>query len=111
MFIHYKKKKQNKIKIFLDFGPSLQAYQKSNNRFIDLKIQYYNCVYFNSADVAQLYRGEKDPEKLESFEEASDFDETSGFAIVINGHSLVHCLTPELETRYLKMVAKICLMK
>lgn len=52
-----------------------------------------------SADVAQLYRGLRDPERLESMEEISDIDENSGFAIVINGHSLVHCLTPELEPR------------
>lgn len=52
-----------------------------------------------SADVAQLYRGINDPERMESFEEISDIDENSGFAIVINGHSLVHCLMPELEPR------------
>lgn len=52
-----------------------------------------------SADVAQLYRGLKDPERMENFDEINDIDENSGFAIVINGHSLVHCLTPELEPR------------
>lgn len=53
-----------------------------------------------SADVAQLYRGQTDPEKMEDFEELSTaIDENSGFAIVINGHSLIHCLTPELEMR------------
>lgn len=54
-----------------------------------------------SADVAQLYRGQKDPERLESIGDLSGtIDENSGFAIVINGHSLVHCLTPELEARF-----------
>lgn len=54
-----------------------------------------------SADVATLYREQKDPEKLENVEElASDFDENSGFAIIINGHSLSHCLSPELEARF-----------
>lgn len=53
-----------------------------------------------SADVATLYREQKDPEKLENLEELSaDFDENSGFAIIINGHSLSYCLSPELETR------------
>lgn len=55
-----------------------------------------------SADVAQLYNGQKDPEqleKMESIDESLEIDENSGFAIVINGHSLVHCLTPELEPR------------
>lgn len=59
-----------------------------------------------SADVAQLYRGVDDPERAEeNFEELSEnsnFDENSGFAIVINGHSLHHCLAPELEARYIK---------
>lgn len=55
-----------------------------------------------SADVATLYREQEDPEKLGSLEEelSRDFDENSGFAIIINGHSLIHCLTPELETRF-----------
>lgn len=56
-----------------------------------------------SADVATLYRDKKDPEKMDELEEelSAEFDENSGFAIVINGHSLVHCLTPELEPRFL----------
>lgn len=29
---------------------------------------------------------------------------TAGFAIVINGHSLVHCLHPEMETLFLDIV-------
>lgn len=56
-----------------------------------------------SADVAQLYNGQKDPEemeKMESIDESFEIDENSGFAIVINGHSLVHCLSTELESRY-----------
>lgn len=57
-----------------------------------------------SEDVAQLYRTENtstDPESMgNDLEEISrEFDENSGFAIVINGHSLVHCLTPELELK------------
>lgn len=54
-----------------------------------------------SADVATLYREQKDPEKMENLEELSaDFDENSGFAIIINGHSLSYCLSPELEMRF-----------
>lgn len=56
-----------------------------------------------SADVAQLYqtRNNSDPEALANdLEEISqEFEDSSGFAIVINGHSLVHCLTPELEIK------------
>lgn len=31
-------------------------------------------------------------------------DDTNGFAIVINGHSLVHCLHPKLEEKFLDVV-------
>lgn len=57
-----------------------------------------------SEDVAQLYRTDNtsaDPESAgNDLEDISrEFDDNSGFAIVINGHSLVHCLTPELELK------------
>ncbi|XP_055698057.1 phospholipid-transporting ATPase ID isoform X11 [Phlebotomus papatasi] len=36
---------------------------------------------------------------------ATDIEENTGFAIVINGHSLVHCLSPELEDRFLDVAS------
>ncbi|KAI8128150.1 Phospholipid-transporting ATPase IC [Lucilia cuprina] len=33
-------------------------------------------------------------------------EENTGFAIVINGHSLVHCLSPELETKFLDIASQ-----
>ncbi|KAH8347307.1 hypothetical protein KR059_008680 [Drosophila kikkawai] len=33
-------------------------------------------------------------------------DENTGFALVINGHSLVHCLSPELETKFLDIASQ-----
>jgi phospholipid-translocating ATPase len=33
-------------------------------------------------------------------------EENTGFAIVVNGHSLVHCLTPELEDKFLKIASQ-----
>nr|XP_032514833.1 probable phospholipid-transporting ATPase IM isoform X1 [Danaus plexippus plexippus] len=39
--------------------------------------------------------------------DASDHnDDTNGFAIVVNGHSLVHCLHPKLEEKFLDVVLK-----
>ncbi|XP_017111184.1 phospholipid-transporting ATPase ID isoform X10 [Drosophila elegans] len=32
-------------------------------------------------------------------------DENTGFALVVNGHSLVHCLSPELETKFLDIAS------
>ncbi|XP_032594914.1 phospholipid-transporting ATPase ID isoform X4 [Drosophila grimshawi] len=36
---------------------------------------------------------------------ASEVDESTGFALVVNGHSLVHCLSPELETKFLDIAS------
>uniref|UniRef100_A0A182NRB6 Phospholipid-transporting ATPase n=1 Tax=Anopheles dirus TaxID=7168 RepID=A0A182NRB6_9DIPT len=35
----------------------------------------------------------------------TDIDENTGVALVINGHSLVHCLTPELESKFLEIAS------
>ncbi|XP_050086049.1 phospholipid-transporting ATPase ID isoform X4 [Anopheles aquasalis] len=35
----------------------------------------------------------------------NDLDENSGVALVINGHSLVHCLTSELESKFLEIAS------
>lgn len=32
-------------------------------------------------------------------------EDNTGFAIVINGHALVHCLTPELEEKFLDIAS------
>lgn len=49
-----------------------------------------------------MFASEKDAEKArgEPADNNCDMEENSGFAIVINGHSLVYCLTSELEHRY-----------
>lgn len=36
----------------------------------------------------------------------SDIEENTGFAIVINGHSLVYCLSSELENRFLDIASQ-----
>ncbi|XP_065094409.1 phospholipid-transporting ATPase ID isoform X4 [Ochlerotatus camptorhynchus] len=35
----------------------------------------------------------------------SDLDEGSGVALVINGHSLVHCLQPDMESKFLEIAS------
>ncbi|XP_063830250.1 probable phospholipid-transporting ATPase IM [Ostrinia nubilalis] len=42
------------------------------------------------------------PYSAESHEHAND--DSNGFAIVVNGHSLVHCLHPKLEEKFLDVV-------
>lgn len=62
---------------------------------------YFRNGLFNSAECDQLYEAEKDNEKAggSAASDVSDLEENTGFAIVINGHSLVHCLSSELEHR------------
>lgn len=36
----------------------------------------------------------------------SDLDEGSGVALVINGHSLVHCLQPDMESKFLEIASQ-----
>lgn len=59
-----------------------------------------NLLHF-SADIDQIYENEKDPEKpkIENGAASEDVEENTGFAIVVNGHSLVYCLSSELENR------------
>ncbi|XP_059621420.1 phospholipid-transporting ATPase ID isoform X2 [Phlebotomus argentipes] len=57
-----------------------------------------------SAECDQIFDGgEKGPAATSTG--ATDLDENTGFAIVINGHSLVHCLSPELEDRFLDVAS------
>lgn len=48
-----------------------------------------------------MFASEKDAEKAngDAADTNCDMEENSGFAIVINGHSLVYCLSSELEHR------------
>ena len=45
---------------------------------------------------------DKDKEKgaTNPTDDQSDIEDNSGFAIVVNGHSLVYCLSSELENRF-----------
>jgi len=55
-------------------------------------------VFPNSAECNDLFGDEK---RSEGGGTASIVvDESTGFALVVNGHSLVHCLSPELETKW-----------
>lgn len=68
---------------------------------INLKLSFKSLtsiIYSNSADISKVYeKDEKDPEKLNNGDDGSDTEDNNGFAIVIHGHSLAHCLEPDLE--------------
>lgn len=52
-----------------------------------------------SAECDKIFDGNEKGLKPNEKDTSSDSDDNSGFAIVINGHSLDHCLTPELENK------------
>ncbi|CAD7087029.1 unnamed protein product [Hermetia illucens] len=58
----------------------------------------------DSAECNQLFEGSEKNSKDNSH--SNDLEDNSGFAIVINGHSLVYCLTPELENRFLDIASQ-----
>ncbi|KAH8268546.1 hypothetical protein KR026_008519 [Drosophila bipectinata] len=58
----------------------------------------------DSAECNDLFGDEK---KSEGGGTASIMiDENTGFALVVNGHSLVHCLSPELENKFLDIASQ-----
>nr|XP_017109189.2 phospholipid-transporting ATPase ID [Drosophila bipectinata] len=58
----------------------------------------------DSAEYNDLFGDEK---KSEGGGTASIMiDENTGFALVVNGHSLVHCLSPELENKFLDIASQ-----
>lgn len=65
------------------------------------KILIFVLLYSFSAETNELYDTlEKGGSAARNaLRDDEIVEENTGFAIVINGHSLVHCLSPELESR------------
>ncbi|XP_034131761.1 phospholipid-transporting ATPase ID isoform X4 [Drosophila guanche] len=57
-----------------------------------------------SAECTDLFGDEK--RSLDGGAASIVIDETTGFALVVNGHSLVHCLSPELEIKFLDIASQ-----
>ncbi|BFF89895.1 phospholipid-transporting ATPase ID [Drosophila madeirensis] len=57
-----------------------------------------------SAECNDLFGDEK--RSLDGGAASIVIDETTGFALVVNGHSLVHCLSPELEIKFLDIASQ-----
>ncbi|XP_034131764.1 probable phospholipid-transporting ATPase IM isoform X7 [Drosophila guanche] len=58
----------------------------------------------DSAECTDLFGDEK--RSLDGGAASIVIDETTGFALVVNGHSLVHCLSPELEIKFLDIASQ-----
>ncbi|XP_022213430.2 probable phospholipid-transporting ATPase IM isoform X9 [Drosophila obscura] len=57
-----------------------------------------------SAECNDLFGDEK--RSLDGGAASIVIDENTGFALVVNGHSLVHCLSPELEIKFLDIASQ-----
>ncbi|XP_022213424.2 phospholipid-transporting ATPase ID isoform X3 [Drosophila obscura] len=58
----------------------------------------------DSAECNDLFGDEK--RSLDGGAASIVIDENTGFALVVNGHSLVHCLSPELEIKFLDIASQ-----
>uniref|UniRef100_A0A182T2I7 P-type phospholipid transporter n=1 Tax=Anopheles maculatus TaxID=74869 RepID=A0A182T2I7_9DIPT len=62
-----------------------------------------------SSDTSSFIRSVNCSNYSDGFEKGeptlTDIDENTGVALVINGHSLVHCLTSELESKFLEIAS------
>lgn len=80
---------------------------------VDIKVKAppaISVVTFSS-EAAKIFeenpRGTNNNNKLtNSKEDSIEYDENSGFAIVVNGHSLVYCLANDLEQKFLEIVTQ-----
>lgn len=79
---------------------------------VDIKVQAppaISIVTFSSeADKIFEEENARVNQKLTSNgkEDSIEYDENSGFAIVVNGHSLVYCLANDLEQKFLEIVTQ-----
>ncbi|XP_053948290.1 phospholipid-transporting ATPase ID isoform X1 [Anastrepha ludens] len=75
-------------------------------RWDDDKIKH-NKGEPDSAECNELYDNiEKGGDGATTLHPDEIIEENTGFAIVINGHSLVYCLSPELESRFLDVASQ-----
>ncbi|XP_012160650.1 probable phospholipid-transporting ATPase IM isoform X3 [Ceratitis capitata] len=75
-------------------------------RWDDDKIKH-NKGEPDSAECNELYDNlEKGEEGATTLRPDEIIEENTGFAIVVNGHSLVHCLSPELESKFLDVASQ-----
>lgn len=66
---------------------------------------------FSSSEVDKIFENSqttRDQSKSDLTTALKDpeIDEASGFAIVVNGHSLVHCLSIEMEQKFLEIASQ-----
>ncbi|XP_011191048.2 phospholipid-transporting ATPase ID isoform X4 [Zeugodacus cucurbitae] len=75
-------------------------------RWDDDKIKH-NKGEPDSAECNELYDNiEKGEEGASALHPDEVIEENTGFAIVVNGHSLVYCLSPELESKFLDVASQ-----
>ncbi|KAL4710938.1 hypothetical protein ACJJTC_017903 [Scirpophaga incertulas] len=80
-------------------GASVGAGRPSPGRAANVKL---NAPAVSVVTFSNEYTSGSGPYTAESHEHGND--DSNGFAIVVNGHSLVHCLHPKLEEKFLEVV-------
>lgn len=90
------KRKQTELKLscFVRHGQFYHTFTQKSREF----------PQFNKFPIVPVYSTELEYREGSSSSEKLD-DATAGFAIVINGHSLVHCLHPQMERLFLEIVS------
>lgn len=78
---------------------------------VDIKVQAppaISIVTFSSEADKIFEENSRVDQKLtnSSKEDSIEYDENTGFAIVVNGHSLVYCLTSDLEQKFLEIATQ-----
>lgn len=102
------RKFKESIKIVNTFHPASVTQNNANNHLkrdqVEFKMQQsppaISVVTFSS-EVSNLFNGNNPTPASPEGD-----DPSAGFAIVINGHSLVHCLSVELEQKFLEVAAQ-----
>lgn len=71
----------------------------------------FNFLSNSSTEVDKIFEnnqpnGDSSRPGVESPTKDPDGEEAAGFAIVVNGHSLVHCLAMDLEQKFLEIASQ-----
>lgn len=77
-------------------------------------VVYLPCEYFaefnnlslNSSEANNIFERNTENNRQSGTPASPEAEGNAGFAIVVNGHSLVHCLTMELEQKFLEIASQ-----
>lgn len=74
-------------------------------QFLMFKFNFFSSEVDKIFESSQTTRDQSKSD-LATASKDPEIDEASGFAIVVNGHSLVHCLSIEMEQKFLEIASQ-----